>query len=114
MTAATILVTTNVRERFRGFLASCACEIAPGIYVGFNMNAGVRERVWAVLESWWQLGDAASVVMVWPEADAPGGMRVKTMGAPAVELVEIDDLVLTRRDADAEQRAALLKRLGAG
>jgi len=112
MSAATILVTRNVRDRFRGFLASCASEIAPGVYVGFAMNAGVRERVWAVLESWWQLGDDASVVMVWPEADAPGGIRVKTLGAPPVDLVEVDDLVLTRRDADAEQRAALLKRLG--
>ena len=114
MSPATILVTRNVRDRFRGFLASCGCELAPGVYVGFGMNAGVRDRVWAVLESWWQLGEDASVVMVWPEADAPGGMCVRTLGAPAVELVEVDDLVLTRRDADAEQRAALDKRLGAG
>lgn len=111
MTGATILVTRNVRERFRGFLASCASEVAPGVYVGFAMNAGVRERVWAVLESWWQLGDDASVVMVWPEPDAPGGVRVKTLGAPPVDLVEVDDIVLSRRDADAEQRAALAKRL---
>ena len=114
MTGATILVTRNVRERFRGFLASCAAEVAPGVYVGFGMSAGVRERVWAVLESWWQLGDDASVVMVWPEAEAPGGMRVNTLGAPPVQLVEVDDLILTRRDADADQRAALLKRLGLG
>jgi CRISPR-associated protein Cas2 len=112
MSGATIFVTRNVRERFRGFLASCTCEVAPGVYVGFGLNAGVRERIWDVLESWWQLGDDASVVGVWPEADAPGGMRVKVLGAPAVELVEVGDLVLTRRDADAEQRAALFKRLG--
>jgi CRISPR-associated protein Cas2 len=112
MGATTILVTRNVRDRFRGFLASCTCEVAPGVYLGFDMNSRVRERVWDVLESWWQLGDDASVVMAWPKADAPGGMRVKTLGVPPVELVEIDDLILTRRDADAEQRTVLTKRLG--
>ncbi len=114
MTTATILVTRNVRDRFRGFLASCASEVAAGVYVGFDMSAGVRQRVWDVLESWWQLGDDASVVMVWPEADAPGGMRVRTLGTPGIDLVEVGDLVLTRRDTNAEQRAALAKRLGDG
>lgn len=114
MSQATILVTRNVRDRFRGFLASCTSEVAAGVYVGFDLNAAVRERIWAVLESWWQLGCDASVVMVWPEADAPGGVRVKTLGEPAVELVEVGDLVLTRRDTNAEQRAALAKRLGGG
>lgn len=112
MSATTILITRNVRYRFRGFLASCTCEAAPGVYLGFDMNAGVRERLWGVLESWWQLGDDASIVMLWPKAHAPGGMSVKTLGAPAVDLVELDAMVLTRRDADADQRAMLLKRLG--
>jgi CRISPR-associated protein Cas2 len=112
MSGATIFVTRNVRDRFRGFLASCTSEVAAGVYVGFGLNAGLRDRIWGVLESWWQLGDDASVVMVWPEASAPGGMGIKTLGTPAIDLVEVGDLVLTRRDADAEQRAALRKRLG--
>ena len=48
----TVVVTNNVPNRFRGFLASCMCEIAPGGYTAPRLTKAVRERVWAVLESW--------------------------------------------------------------
>ncbi|MEO0813153.1 MAG: type I-E CRISPR-associated endoribonuclease Cas2e, partial [Myxococcota bacterium] len=37
----TVIVTRNVPMRFRGFLASCMLEIAPGVYTSPGMNRGV-------------------------------------------------------------------------
>ena len=42
----TVIVTRNVEDRYRGFLASCMLEIAPGVYTGPRMTPGVRDRVW--------------------------------------------------------------------
>ena len=104
----TVFVTRNVSGRFRGFLASVSCEIAPGVYTAPRMSAGVRERVWAVLEGWWQLGDDAMIVMTWPDSARPGGQDVKVLGgAPGYEtngparpvkreLVEHDGVFLAR------------------
>lgn len=82
----TVFVTRNAPGRFRGFLASVACEIAPGVYTSPRMSAGVRDRVWSVLEGWWQLGDDAMIVMTWPDSKLPGGQAVKILGgAPGYE-----------------------------
>lgn len=76
----TIVVTRNVRPRFRGFLASVMCEIAPGVYTAPRMSAGVRERVWSVLRAWWAHGDDALVVMTWPDSTLPGGQEIRVLG----------------------------------
>lgn len=46
----TLAVTRDVAARFRGFLASCMLEIAPGVYTSPKMNRAVRERVWSVVQ----------------------------------------------------------------
>lgn len=97
-----VIVTRNVPDRFRGFLASCMLEIAPGVYTGPGMGAGVRERIWAVLAEWWSSGkDEASVVMTWRQDDAPGGQGLRQLGLPPREFVEHDGLVLVRREPSA-------------
>jgi CRISPR-associated endoribonuclease Cas2 subtype I-E len=55
----TVVVTRNVPDRYRGFLASCMLELAPGVYTSPHMNQSVRERVWAA----------------WGGVDAAGGNR---------------------------------------
>lgn len=82
----TVVVTRNVRERFRGFLASVMCEIAPGVYTAPRMNRRVRERVWSVLESWWAHGEDAMIVMTWPDSKLPGGQEVHVLGQQAPEI----------------------------
>lgn len=47
----TVVVTRNVEERYRGFLASCMLEIAAGVYTGPRMTTGVRDRVWIALRA---------------------------------------------------------------
>lgn len=76
----TIVVTRNVRPRFRGFLASVMCEIAPGVYTAPRMSAGIRERVWSVLEGWWAHGEDALIVMTWPDSKLPGGQEIRVLG----------------------------------
>jgi CRISPR-associated protein Cas2 len=93
----TVVVTRDVADRFRGFLASCMLEIAPGVYTSPAMNPAVRERVWKVLEGWHAAIGRGSVVMLWADSRLPGGQGVGVLGDPPKELVEVDDHVLTRR-----------------
>lgn len=97
----TVLVTRNVSNRMRGFLRSSMLELAPGVYSAPRMSPAVRERVWAVIDDWWHAEADASVVMVWQDATSVSGQSVRTKGLPPVELVEVDGLIVTRRDSAA-------------
>ncbi|NLG68436.1 MAG: type I-E CRISPR-associated endoribonuclease Cas2, partial [Firmicutes bacterium] len=50
--STTVIVTRNVSDRIRGFLASSMLELAPGVYCGFRLSPAVRARIWGVLEEW--------------------------------------------------------------
>ncbi len=93
----TVVVTRDVAARFRGFLASCMLEIAPGVYTAPKMNRAVRERVWAVLEDWFGELGGAGIVMTWLEPLAPGGQRIKVLGSPPYELHECNEVFLARK-----------------
>ncbi len=83
----TVVVTRNVAGRFRGFLAACMCEIAPGVYTSPRMSAAVRDRVWKVLDSWYQADDPErSILMTWPDPSLPGGQEIRILGLPKQEL----------------------------
>lgn len=98
----TILVTRDVAARYRGFLASVMPELAPGVYVAPGMTAAVRQRVWAVMEEWWAATPGTAAVMAYPDRDAPGRLAIKTLGAPPVELADVDGLrVVVRRAASS-------------
>ena len=93
----TVLVTRNVSDRMRGFLASTMLELAPGVYSSPRLNVAVRERIWEVAEEWFAAENEASVVMLWADSQKPGGMSVRVLGLPPVELVEVDGLILSLR-----------------
>lgn len=93
----TVVVTRNASSRMRGFLASCMCEIAPGIYTSPRMNAAVRERVWEVMERWCSHADDMAVVMTWPDHRLPGGQVIRTLGVPRTEVVDVDGIPMARR-----------------
>ena len=101
----TIVVTNNAPGRIRGFLASCMCEIAPGVYTAPRMTVGVRERIWAVVAEWYVHAEGCSIVMTWPERKLPGGQEVRTVGLPRAEVHNLHGIYLTRRDlTEAELR----------
>ncbi len=100
----TVIVTRNVSDRVRGFLASSMLELGPGVYSAPRLSVTVRERVWDVVSEWFLLEREASVVMVWADPKMPGGQSVKVLGVPPVELVEVDGMIVTRRPLKAEKK----------
>ena len=92
----TVVVTRDVAPRIRGFLASVAVEIAPGVYAAPRMNEGVRERVWAILLNWHRPMADGPIVMTWQDNTAVSGQGVLTIGQPPRQLVDHDGVVLAR------------------
>jgi len=93
----TVVVTRNVSNRIRGFLASTMLELAPGVYGAPRLNAAVRERIWQVIKEWFAIERDASVVMLLDDSQVPGGMSVRVLGLPPIDLVQLDGLVVSCR-----------------
>lgn len=100
-----VVVTHNVSGRIRGFLASSMLEIAPGVYTGARISTAVRSRIRDVLDAWFAAEKEASIVMVWRDPEMPGGQNVEVFGAPPVNLVEMDGIVLTHRKRPESRKA---------
>ncbi len=103
----TVVVTRNLPGRFRGFLASCMCEIAPGVYTAPRMTKTVRERVWHVLEGWFRGEPDQAIVMTWPDREERGGQQVVTLGIPRKSLWNLDGIYLVRRVLAEEELGSL-------
>lgn len=91
-----MIVTRDVADRFRGFLASVMLEVAPTVYVSPRMTKGVRERIWHVLSDWHGTEPRGSIVMVWRDNNATGGVGLAHLGEPPKELVEMDGMWVAR------------------
>ena len=94
--ALVTIVTRDVADRYRGFLASVMLEVAPCTYVSPRMNKGVRERIWKVMTEWQTAQPGGSIVMIWRDAEAIGGVGLAHLGTPAKNLIEIDGMWITR------------------
>ncbi len=97
--ALVMIVIRDAPYRFHGFLSSVMLEVAPNIFVSPRMGPGVRGRVWQVLNDWHQHENQGSLVMVWRDLNAIGGVGVAHLGDPPRELVEADGMWLVRRPA---------------
>ena len=95
MTLVTV-VTRDVADRFRGFLSSVMLEVAPATYVSPRMSKGIRERVWKVLTEWHTSEPRGSVVMIWRDMEATGGIGLAHLGAPPKTVVEVDGMWISR------------------
>lgn len=93
----TVVVTRNVSDRVRGFLASSMLELAPGVYSAPRITPAVRERIWRVLSDWFSNEKEASIVMLWADTSMPGGQAAAALGLPPIQLLEIDGMLATRR-----------------
>jgi CRISPR-associated protein Cas2 len=94
--ALVTIVTRDVADRFRGFLASVMLEVAPCTYVSPRMSKGVRERIWKVMTEWHFAEPRGSVVMIWRDPEATGGVGLAHLGVPAKTLLEIDGMWIAR------------------
>lgn len=93
-----VVITRDVEGRYRGFLGSVMLEISSGVYTHPRMSAGVRERVWGVLESWYAELRRGSIVMTWAERSADGGLGLLTLGEPPKKIVAHDAALLVKRE----------------
>lgn len=93
----TVVVTRDVADRYRGFLASIMPEVGPGLFVAPELSRGVRERIWAVLAGWWDGMPGGSILMVWKDDSASGRLGLLTLGLPPRTLVDLDGALLVRR-----------------
>ena len=99
--ALVMIVIRDVPARFHGFLSSVMLEVSPNVFVAPRMNPGVRTRVWKVMSDWHSHERQGSLVMVWRDLNAVGGVGIANLGDPPRELVEIDGMWLVRRRAVA-------------
>lgn len=93
----TVVITCDVQSRFHGFLGSAMIEIAPGTYVSPQLNRDARERLWTVIADWYEQIRHGAIIMLWRDKSCPGGISVLTLGLPRRELIDVDGLLLTRK-----------------
>lgn len=103
--ALVMIVIRDVADRFHGFLSSVMLEVAPNVFVSPRMNPGVRERVWSVMKDWHRHESQGSLVMVWRDLNAVGGVGIANLGDPPRELMEADGMWLVRRRAPSFKNA---------
>jgi len=94
--ALVTIVTRDVADRFRGFLGSVMLEVAPATYVSPLPSKGVRERVWTVMAEWHMAEPRGSIVMIWRDRQATGGVGLAHLGTPSKVLLEMDGMWIAR------------------
>ena len=92
----TVVITRDVEARYRGFLASAMLEVAPGVYVSPDSSAGVRERIWKVLQDWFRSLGNGAVPMIWRDRTAAGGVALRHLGDPPKEIRDADGVLLVK------------------
>ena len=91
----TVIVTRDVPDRTRGFLASLMPEPAPGVFASGNLSKAVRERAWSVVSDWHRQTARGSVVLLWRDDQAPGGLGLATLGSPPRRLADLDGVLVS-------------------
>lgn len=92
-----VVITRDVEDRYRGFLGSVMLELAPGLYAHPRMSAGVRGRIWSVLNDWYSNLGRGAIVMTWADRNADGGLGLVSLGNPPKDIIAHDAFLLVRR-----------------
>lgn len=93
--ALTIVITRDVDDRYRGFLASAMLEVGVGVYASPHLGARARDQVWDVMRDWHGQLRRGAITMVFADKQADGGMVVRNLGEPARRPVCLDGALLT-------------------
>lgn len=92
-----VVITRDVESRYRGFLGSAMLELAPGVYAHPRMSAGVRLRIWSVLQDWFCTLGKGSILMTWADTGSHGGLGLETLGEVPKSIVAHDAMLLVKR-----------------
>ena len=95
--ALTVLITRDVEDRYRGFLASAMLEVAPGVYASANLSARAREKVWGILADWHTNLGRGAISLIYSDRQADGGLTVRSLGSPPRRPVRLDGVMLMIR-----------------
>lgn len=95
--ALTVLITRDVEDRYRGFLASAMLEVAPGVYASPSLSARARDQIWDVLSRWYTQLGRGSITLLYPDRQADGGMVVRSLGNPPRQPIRLDGVLLIMR-----------------
>ncbi len=99
-----VVCAAATADRFHGFLRSVMLNLHPGVYVSADLDTGSRERIWRVLEGWWQADGRGTVVMLWRDKAKPASVDFRTLGMSRsnskwdIGAVISDDHCLTGRE----------------
>ncbi len=93
----TVLITRDVEDRYRGFLASTMLEASAGVYVSKSLTPRARDKVWLVVTDWHALLGRGSLTLLYPDSTCDGGLAVKILGASTRHPVKIDGALLMYR-----------------
>lgn len=74
-------------------------EVAPGVYISPSVTAGIRDRTWDIMETWWDEIPGGSIVLAYASKNEPGGLGLRVLGLPPVELVDVDGIRLALKRA---------------
>lgn len=92
----TVIVTRNVEDRYRGFIRSAMLEVSAGIYISPRLNRDARDRLWEVIEKWYQELRRGSIIMIWRDKNASGNVGIRVLGETPKEFIETDGFILTK------------------
>ncbi len=62
-----------------------------------DMSAGVRDRMWMVVSSWYAELRRGAIVLLWREQKAVGALRMELLGESPKEIVDADGILLVKR-----------------
>ncbi|WP_425441085.1 type I-E CRISPR-associated endoribonuclease Cas2e [Sphingomonas rubra] len=62
-----------------------------------RMSAGVRGRIWTVVEEWHGRLRRGSIVMCWAEPASAGGLGLSVLGEPPKDVIAHESVLLVRR-----------------
>jgi CRISPR-associated protein Cas2 len=65
-----------------------------------DLDTGSRQRIWEILEGWWEAEPRGMGMMLWRDPAAPMGVTLASFGAPKRRIVEFEEQwALARRAA---------------
>lgn len=86
-----VICLSATAERFHGFLRSAMLNVHPGVYVSMDLDAGSRDRIWRILEIWWQGDPRGQAIMIYRDKSKPMEIDFRCLGAPKRDIVDYDD-----------------------
>ncbi|HYE00986.1 MAG TPA: type I-E CRISPR-associated endoribonuclease Cas2e [Alphaproteobacteria bacterium] len=93
-----VICLSDTADRFHGFLRSAMLNVHPGVYLSMDLDAGSRERIWEILEGWWQAEPRGLAVMISRDRSKPMDVDIRSLGSPKRVLLDFDGHYALRRD----------------